>query len=141
MKTRNLFLILFSMASISVSAQPFAHIPDERDVAFHSQQTIQSTQTMHLMSNYGGTIYTPFSNDVPSDYYNPSGSEQELPQTGPRKLGGGTDPGEQDEDYPIGDPWVLVLFALAFGEHAVDFAFYHNSEHIFNSCVVMESRS
>ena len=114
MKKHILFLILCSLAFISASAQPFTHVPDERDVTFHSPQAFESTQSMH--TNYGGTIYTPFSNDVPSNYYNPAGSEQEeFPKTGPRKLGGGTDPGKQDEGYPIGDPWILMVFAVVAG--------------------------
>jgi hypothetical protein len=69
-------------------------------------------QTGSTLSN--SQIYEVGTPYVPSDYSNPSGSAATGEKiTGPRKLGGGTDPGEQSEQFPIGEPWIMLLFALA----------------------------
>ena len=101
----------------------------------HSVQQIQSmsvratsympTYEMRSMcvipsgAHYTGTVYEPFGTTTPAEYtegqntYSPSGR---------RKLGGlggGTDPGQQSEQSPVGEPWILLLFAAAFGGYIV----------------------
>lgn len=99
----------------------------------HSVQQIQSmsvratsympTYEMRSMcvipsgAHYTGTVYEPFNSAAPSDY---TDGQAPAPSTsGRRKLGGGTDPGNQSEQSPVGEPWILLLFAAAFGGYIV----------------------
>lgn len=84
-----------------------------------AQQTMQSQQMMHGGSTYQGQVYTPFSGEVPSSQSSPARI------SGPRRAGedNGFDPSEfdtpgdagtQSSDSPIGEPLVMLLFALGF---------------------------
>ena len=64
---------------------------------------------------YQSQIFEVGTTNVPSDYSEvSSGSSDE--QGGHkghlRKLGGGTDVGEQSNEYPIGEPWIMAIFAI-----------------------------
>ena len=102
------------MATLVVYAQPFMS-RDDRDVDNRFQQTIQSPQTMRPVSSYGGTVYTPFGADTPSDQSEVGSNNGSGGRPGQiRKgfiTGPDTDPAEQ---FPIGEPWVLLLFAAGF---------------------------
>ena len=79
------------------------------------QQEFRSQQIMSSGSNYGGTVYKPFDNSTPSEQseVGASYSPNKAPG-GPRRgfdIGGET--GKADE-YPIGEPWILAIFAAAF---------------------------
>ena len=115
MKTRSVLIIFFCLAAIHASAQLFVS-QDKRDVAFQSQQSFKSPQTMRTVSNYVGTVYTPFGSEVPSDQYGIGSNSDDGGQPGHiRKgkiLGPDTDPANQS---PIGDPWILLAFAALFG--------------------------
>ena len=57
---------------------------------------------------YQGTVYEPFNDTPPSESGNaPRGI------SGRKNLGGmdGHDPGEQSKESPVGEPFVLLLFA------------------------------
>ena len=84
-----------------------------------TQPAIQSHQMMHGGSTYQGQVYTPFSGEVPSSQSSPARI------SGPRRAEGdnGFDPSEfdtpgdagtQSSDSPIGEPLVMLLFALGF---------------------------
>ena len=114
MKTRSVLIIFFCLAAIHANAQLFMS-QDKRDVAFQSQQSFKSPQTMRTVSNYVGTVYTPFGSEVPSDQSGIGSNNDEGGQPGHiRKgfiIGPDTPPAEQ---YPIGDPWILLAFATLF---------------------------
>lgn len=66
---------------------------------------------------YESTIYEPFAEDAPSQYTN-AGSESGSSSgpskiSGRRNLAGGGDPGNQSQNSPVGDAWVMLLFAAA----------------------------
>ena len=85
---------------------------------FFDSQADQNDEGLNPMTYrvYQSQIYEVGTQNVPSDYSNPSGNSNSYqPMTGPRKLGGGTDPGEQDKEYPVGEPWILLVFSLLFG--------------------------
>lgn len=70
----------------------------------------QGQQMMSSGSSYSGTVYEPFTNTTPSEANSPAKAP-----SGPRK--GFYNPGEggsQSDQSPIGEPWVLAIFALAF---------------------------
>ena len=66
-------------------------------------------------SSYSPTIYPVGTDEVPSDAYNPS-SEGTGRANKPGIRKGFDTPGEanQSEDYPVGEPLVLLLFAVLF---------------------------
>ena len=79
------------------------------------QQEFRSQQIMSSGSNYGGTVYKPFDNTTPSEQseVGASYSPNKAPG-GPRRdkiIGPDTPPANE---YPIGEPWILLLFAAAF---------------------------
>jgi len=114
MKTRSVLIIFFCLAAIHASAQLFVS-QDKRDVAFQGQQSFKSPQTMRTVSNYVGTVYTPFGSEVPSDQSGIGSNSNEGGKPGHiRKgkiLGPDTDPANQS---PIGEPWILLAFATLF---------------------------
>ncbi len=89
-----------------------------------AQQTMQSQQVMQTGGAYNGTVYEPFSNTTPSEASNPariSGPRREKIDNGDDGEGGEGGEGWIDKpDYggtglsPIGEPWIMALFALAF---------------------------
>lgn len=107
---RNTFLltVFLSMATLAVYAQPFTPTPTQAaQVAMQSQQIMQNGQ------NHDGTIYAPFDNTMPSE-------QSSGPNKAPGKGGGirkGFDTGAEygrDDQYPVGEPWILAAFALLF---------------------------
>lgn len=113
---RNIVLltVFLSMTTLAVYAQPFTPTQAPQ-VAMQSQQIMQNGQ------NHDGTIYAPFDNTMPSEQ---SSRPNKAPGKGGVRKSDGDDwnpddfitgpdtpPGQQ---YPIGEPWVLAIFALAF---------------------------
>ena len=79
------------------------------------QQEFRSQQIMSSGSNYGSTVYKPFDNSTPSEQseVGASYSPNKAPG-GPRRdkiTGPDTPPANE---YPVGEPWILLLFAAAF---------------------------
>ena len=112
-----LLSIILSIASINTA---WAVTYNPSGVA---QQTMQSQQVMQTGGAYNGTVYEPFSNATPSEASNPAKAPG-----GPRR-GYNPETGEwtpdapdietagdygQSGESPIGEPWVMALFALAF---------------------------
>ncbi len=70
---------------------------------------------------YSSFVYEPFNGAAPSEY-----TEGASSSGGPRRgkkwdsggfiIGPDTPPGQE---YPIGEPWILLLFAAAFGGYIV----------------------
>ncbi len=101
------------IACVCIYAAP-AYSEEANPFAFQ-----QSTQTNFSGSSYSSTVYQPFSNTTPAEYsasgmnstdgYNPTYVH------GPRK-GKIDGPDTTPNDYPIGEPWVMLAFAaLAAG--------------------------
>ena len=85
---------------------------------FPEQQAMQSQQIMSNGNNYNGTVYAPFDNTVPSEQTY-AGTRRNSPETGRQNetirkgFIDGPETG-QSEEFPIGEPYVLALFALLF---------------------------
>lgn len=104
---RNIVLltVFLSMATLAVYAQPFTPTQAPQ-VAMQSQQIMQNGQ------NHDGTIYAPFDNTMPSEQ---SSGPNKAPGKGggnPKTFIGGAETGQGPS--PVGEPWVLAIFALAF---------------------------
>lgn len=76
-------------------------------------QEMHSQCIMTSGVKYSSFVYEPFNGAAPSEYTNGQAPSTSVGKR--RKLGGGTDPGEQSEESPVGEPWILLLFAAAFG--------------------------
>ena len=104
---RNIVLltVFLSMTTLAVYAQPFTPTQTPQ-VAMQSQQIMQNGQ------NHDGTIYAPFDNTMPSEQ---SSGPNKAPGKGggnPKTFIGGGEYGQGPS--PIGEPWILAIFALAF---------------------------
>lgn len=109
MKKLILVVTFFSIATIVAYAQTY-HMPSSKtdDGAIQSQQIMPTR-------NYNGTVYEPFSSVTPSEQsavgasYSPSDTPG-----GPRRskiTGPDTPPADE---FPVGEPWILLVFALLF---------------------------
>ena len=79
-------------------------------------QSFQSQQLMTTGVTYQGVIYTPFEDAVPSEFSAVGASYAASDIHGGRKTGfdNPTDPGSQSNESPIGDSWIMLLFALLY---------------------------
>ena len=76
-------------------------------------QPMQSAQVMPT-TGYNGTVYAPFDASAPSEQSAVGENNSSKPKGNVRRgkiTGPDTPPANE---YPIGEPWVLVIFALAF---------------------------
>lgn len=92
----------------------YACAQDYGSQAYPAQQDFRSHQMMSSGSVYGGTVYAPFDNTTPSEQSNVGAQSPNRAPGGPRRekiLGPDTPPANE---YPIGEPWVLLAFAAAF---------------------------
>lgn len=108
-----------------LSAQVYSTAKGGRyDASYHSeynamQQSSYSVQDAQVGYNaYQSTVYQPFESSLPSDnnpvYSNGQGdnNDRQNAPTNRRNLQGGGDPGTQG-DSPVGEAWVMLLFAAA----------------------------
>lgn len=106
MKTRGLILLIFCTVAWGVCyAQTFQMGSSYHPIPMRSQQIVQP------ISHYEGTVYKPFDNTPPSEVgntYTPGN------QNGGQRRGFGGGPESGQGPSPIGEPWILAIFALAF---------------------------
>lgn len=76
------------------------------------QQGRPNQDKQHVVyQGYKPIVYKPFDNTPPSEV----GQDTDpgfIPQDR-RNLGGAVDPGNQSQGSPVGEPWVMLLFAAA----------------------------
>ena len=65
-------------------------------------------------SAYSSTIYEPFTEDEPSANYSPSEPQRVQGRRGLGNFDDMPDGGEQDENWPVGEPLSLFIMAAAF---------------------------
>ena len=98
-----IFLLFFTL---QIGAQGFTSTSAYR--AERKAITDQSAQVDEYQS-YKSTIYQPFSNSTDGDSNNYEGDvdlgDWDDPTT--------ANPGDQSEQSPIGEPWIMLLFAAA----------------------------
>ncbi len=111
MKTYRFFYILLIsvVAAMSAKAQTFSPTP--------AQPSVQNSQLMNSGGAYSGTVYEPFATAAPSEQSAVGASQGPNrapghPGTIKRDFIGGSD-GEPGPS-PIGEPWIMVLFAVLF---------------------------
>ena len=108
---RHIITYIFLLIGIAyVYAVPI----DEFDTP--ATQGFYSHKILNAGTIYQGTTYAPFDNSAPSDY-SEVGQNQSQSQAarGPRRaFDTGAEYG-RDEQYPIGEPWIMAVFAVSFG--------------------------
>ena len=127
MKRTLIFLLLFTFAGAHAaslfatsSASPHRIQSNSMYGTHYLQQETYSYRAPEMRTQciipsgakYSSFVYEPFNSAAPSEY---TDGQAPAPSTsGRRKLGGGRDPGNQSEQSPVGEPWVLAVFALLF---------------------------
>lgn len=78
-------------------------------------QGFRSHKILNAGTIYQGTTYVPFDDAAPSDYseVGASYSPNRAPGGPRRAFDTGAETG-RDEQYPVGEPWILLLFAATF---------------------------
>ena len=116
MKTHSILIVTLVLVSLSLTTAVGAQsewsnsYQDQSDVHMYSGNA--PTMQLNSYTPYRSQIYEVGTMNAPSDFSDPSAGSSTSNRPRPRKLGGGTDPGEQSENSPIGEPWVMALFAL-----------------------------
>ena len=104
--------ILYFLLTIGCS---YAHAISPNRYEMPAIQTFQSQQIMTCGTRYRGVVYTPFTSSLPSELSVVAGESNSGRPTGNVRRGKIDGPdGPRAEQYPIGEPWILALFALAF---------------------------
>ena len=115
--------ILMFAGAMPVSAQIYSTAQGTRyEASFPTKYgaTQQNAYSAHEAqanyNSYQSTVYQPFESSVPSDnnpvYSNSQGdNNRRNAPTNRQNLTGGGDAGDQEQSYPVGDPWVMLLFA------------------------------
>lgn len=108
-------MLLCSSAVLAVPGWSNTNMTARQSTADELTDRQVSSAWQPTYQGYQSQIFEVGTTNVPSDYSEvSSGSSEE--QSGHkghlRKLGGGTDVGEQSEEYPIGESWIMLLFAL-----------------------------
>ena len=98
-----IFLLFFTL---QIGAQGFTSTSPYR--AERKVITTQSAQVDEYQS-YKSTIYQPFSNSTDGDS-NPYEGDVDTGEWGDPTT---ANPGDQSEQSPIGEPWIMLLFAAA----------------------------
>ncbi len=110
-----LVLVMLSLCSVALAAPGWSSMSARQSTADELTDRQVSSAWQPTYQGYRSQIFEVGTTNVPSDYSEvSSGSSDE--QGGHkghiRKLGGGTDVGEQSNEYPIGEPWIMAIFAI-----------------------------
>ena len=111
MKTRIFIIAILSVLAGVVNGQTF-------QPAAVDNNAIQSQQILQTSTRYNGHVYEPFSSATPSELSkvgNGSTTEDKQPGGHIRTFINPNDPGNQSNEFPIGEPWVMALLALVYG--------------------------
>ena len=111
-------LVAIVMSSVwcnGVQAEPLTGMYNSAGQSLLSAGVTEQPRTPYSVGSYSPTIYEVGTNELPSDAYNPANTGQERAnKPGIRTFNPPSDPG-QSEEFPVGEPLVLLLCAAAFG--------------------------
>lgn len=111
---RGAFLLFLIFLGIEVNAQNFHSTSSYISNAQQSGMTVVQEQTYR---SYQSTIYEPFAAGITSTDGNQSNSPSGISNRRNAWGGGGMgdqeddDPGHRDPEFPVGEPWIMLLFA------------------------------
>lgn len=101
----------YNMSSSSTRYIPSGMMQDER---VQSNREMQSHMVMAPSgTQYSSPVYEPFDNTTPSQLSESAATGSSKP-SGPRRIGsfGPRPDGPASPDSPVGEPWILLLFAI-----------------------------
>lgn len=114
LKQAKIALLFFAFMCVGAYAEAQNFQSTSSYLNSNSPQTVEKTTAASPQQAYKSTIYEPFSSATPSSNENPSNS-------GPSKMNGRRnstvvpttppDPGEEPDEFPLGDAWSLLIFA------------------------------
>lgn len=113
LRTRIVLLLLFVVSvGAQVNAQTFQST-SSYPMAQHASQAVDASVAGSYRA-YESTIYEPFtaaspssnSNDAPANISGRRNADDD-------GFGGNSDGGSQADSYPMGEPWIMLLFAAA----------------------------
>ena len=107
-----LVLVMLSLCSVVLAAPGWSSMSARQSDQTELSDVQRGAAWQSDYRGYQSQIFEVGTTNVPSDYSDPSTESSSPHKGGPRKLGGGTDPGEQSELSPIGEPWIMALFAI-----------------------------
>ena len=111
---RSAFLLTFIFLGIEMNAQNFNSTSSYLSNAQQSGMTVVQEQTYR---SYQSTIYEPFAAGMSSSDGSQSNDPSRINNRCNAWGGGGMgdqeddDPGHRDPNSPVGEPWILLLFA------------------------------
>lgn len=109
---RGAFLLFFIFLGIEVNAQNFHSTSSYLSNAEQSGMTVVQEPTYR---SYQSTIYEPFAVGITSTDDNQSNSVSKINNRQNSWGGGGMgdqeDPGHRDPNLPVGESWIMLLFA------------------------------
>lgn len=106
-------------AQVYSTAQRYTPYDSHTNAAYGASYNSNGYAEQPAYNSYQSTVYQPFESSVPSDnnpvHSNSQGEDNDRRNapTNRRNLTGGGDAGDQEQSYPVGDPWVMLLFAAA----------------------------
>ena len=110
-----ILIVLGLLCTLNVNAQnPFDWQSNDAGKPFVEMQSVTIQGDRQAMP-YSPTIYEVGTNELPSDAYDPTSDAQARNNKSGIRRGFDT-PGDTppSEENPVGDPFVLLFFALAF---------------------------
>ncbi len=108
-------MLLCSLAVLAVPGWSNTNMTALQSTADELTDRQVSSAWQPTYQGYRSQIFEVGTTNVPSDYSevsSGSSNEQGGHKGHIRKLGGGTDVGEQSNEYPIGEPWIMAIFAI-----------------------------
>ena len=109
-----LLLVMLSLSSVVLAGSGWSNtnMSARQSTATELSDVQPSSAWQPTYQGYQSQIFEVGTTNVPSDYSEVSSNSSGGHKGAVRKLGGGTDPGEQSDQSPIGEPWIMVLFAV-----------------------------
>ena len=111
MRNRLYIITLLSFVTMAANAQTFGNTYSPSECGYDA---IQTQRIMTTGANYNGTVYEPFSSATPSEQSEVGANQSGAKGTVRKGFINPSDPGHQSNEFPIGEPWVMLLGALVF---------------------------
>ena len=112
-----LLLVMLSLSSVVLASPGWSNtsMSARQSTANELSDVQPSSAWQSSYQGYQSPLFEIGTTNVPSDYSEVSSNSSGGHKGAVRKLGGGTDPGEQSDQSPVGEPWIMLLFALLAG--------------------------
>lgn len=106
-------------AQVYSTAQRYTPYDSRTNAAYGASYNSNGYAEQPAYNSYQSTVYQPFESSLPSDNTpvcsngQGEGNDRQNAPTNRRNLTGGGDPGDQEPTSPVGEAWIMLLFAAA----------------------------